>query len=102
MHGPIGSSWKYVLSKGEGTSNVEAKSQTPSKIHIWGGISMRGATRLIMFKGSINALKYGKIVEAGLVPFIRTIYPDGHQLQQYNDPKHHSNHIKRRLKFHDM
>ena len=27
----------------------------PVKIHIWGGISVRGATRLIMFSGIMNA-----------------------------------------------
>ena len=74
----------------------------PAKNHIWSGISMRGATRLIMFKGNMNAIRYGKIVEAGLVPFVRTIFPDGHRLQQDNDPKHRSNHIKRLFKFHDI
>ena len=42
---------------------------------------MRGATRLIISKGNMNAIKYGKIVEVNLVPFIRIIYPDEHQLQ---------------------
>ena len=63
---------------------------------------MRGTTRLIMFKSNMNAIKYGRIVEAGLVPFIRTVYSDGHRLQQVNDPKHRSNHIKRLFKFHDI
>ena len=63
---------------------------------------MRGTTRLIMFKSNMNAINYGRIVEAGLVPFIRTVYSDGHQLQQVNDPKHRSNHIKRLFKFHDI
>ena len=40
----------------------------------------------------MNALRYAKIVEAGLVPFVRTIFPNGHWLQQDNDPKPRSNH----------
>jgi len=30
-----------------------------AKVHIWGGISMRGATRLVMFSGIMNADRYG-------------------------------------------
>ena len=56
---------------------------------------MRGATRLIMFKGNMNAITYGKIVEAGLVLFLKAVFPDGHRLQQDNDPKHRSKYIKR-------
>ena len=81
---------------------LKQRAKHPAKIHIWGGISMRGATRLIMFKGNMNAIRYGKIVEAGLVPFVRAIFPDGHRLQQDNDPKHCSKYIKRLFKFHDI
>jgi len=42
---------------------------------VWGGISARGATKIVMFTGTMNAIKYGKIIEAGLVPFIKTYYP---------------------------
>ena len=58
-----------------------------AKIHIWGGISVRGPTRIIMFTRSMNAIRYGKIVETGLVPFINTCFPDGHRVHQDNDPK---------------
>ena len=63
---------------------------------------MREATKLIMFTGNMNGLKYGKLVETGLVPFTRTTFPDGHWLQQDNDPKHCNDHIKMLFKFHDM
>ena len=36
----------------------------------------------IMFGGTMNSVKYGKTIEAGLVPFVRTSFPDGHRLQQ--------------------
>ena len=82
-------------------SNIEAKSQTPSKIsHLGRYIYERSNKVDNVFKGNMNAIKYGKIVEAGLVPFITTVYPDGHRLQQDNNPKHRSNHIKRLFKFH--
>ena len=57
----------------------------PAKVHVWGGISMRGATQLVMFTGNINTIRFGKIIEASLVHFVRTCYPDGHRLQQDND-----------------
>ena len=62
---------------------------------------MRGATRLIMFKGNMNAIRYGKIIETGLVPFVRQFFQDEHQLPQDNDPKHHSNYTKKLFEFHD-
>ena len=81
---------------------LKQRPKHPAKIHIWGGISMRGATRIIMFTGNMNAIRYGKVVEAGLVPFIKTCFPDGHRLQQDNDPKHNSKYINRLFKFHSI
>ena len=74
---------------------LKQKPKHPSKIHIWGGISVRGATRIIMFTGIMDAPKYVKILEIGLVPFITKCFPEGHRLQQDNDPKHTSNYVKR-------
>ena len=34
------------------------------------------------------------VFEAGLLPFLRDHYPDGHCLQQDNDPKHASHRIE--------
>ena len=64
-----------------------------AKVHIWGGISIRRATRLVMFTSNMNAVKYGQILETGLVPFIRAWFPDGAHLQQDNDPKHSSKYV---------
>ena len=38
-----------------------------AKVHIWGGISVRGPTRTVMFTGNMNEICYGKITEAGLL-----------------------------------
>jgi len=42
----------------------------PIKIHIWGGISTKGATSLVMFTGIMNSERLGAVYEAGLLPFI--------------------------------
>lgn len=73
---------------------LKQRPKHPAKVHIWGGISVRGATRVVMFTGIMNAPRYVKILEAGLVPFITKYFPDGHKLQQDNDPKHKSNCVK--------
>ena len=82
--------------------SLKQRPKHPAKVHIWGGISMRGATRLVMFTGIMNAIKYGQILETGLVPFLRTCFPDGVRLQQDNDPKHSSKYINRLFKFHNV
>ena len=66
-----------------------------TKVHIWGGISARGATRIVMFTGIMNAQRYTQILDKGLIPFLRKYFPDGHRLQQDNDPKHNSNYEKK-------
>ena len=50
----------------------------------------------------MNAVKYGKIIETGLVPFLRAYFPAGHRLQQDNNPKHSSKYISRLFKFHGI
>lgn len=73
---------------------LKQKPKHPAKVHIWGGISMRGATKIVIFTGIMNAVRYGQILEASLLPFINECYPDGHKLQQDNDPKHTSKYIE--------
>ena len=41
----------------------------------------------------MNAECLGMIFEVGLLPFVRDHFPDGHRLQQHNDPKHASGYI---------
>ena len=69
---------------------LKPRAKHPVKIHIWGGISTRGATRVIMFSGIMNARRLATILEAGLVPFISERFSDGHRLFHDNDPKHAS------------
>ena len=54
---------------------LKQRPKHPAKIHVWGGISKRGATKIIMFNGIMNAIKFGKIIETGLVPFVKAFFP---------------------------
>ena len=73
---------------------LKQRAKHPVKIHIWGGISPRGATKIIMFSGIMNARRLGMILEAGLLPFIAEKFSDGHRLFHDNDPKHASEYIE--------
>ena len=56
--------------------------------HIWGGISLRGATQVVIFTGTMTAIHYCRILEAGLLQFVKEVFPDCHRFQQDNNPKH--------------
>ena len=62
-----------------------------------GGISAKGATKLVMFLGIMNATRLGTVYEAGLLPFIQERFPDGHRLYQDNDPKHSSKYVHQKV-----
>lgn len=66
----------------------------PVKIHIWGGISVKEATRVIMFTGIMKVERLRTILEAGLLPFIAENFSDGHRLFHDNDPKNSSHYIE--------
>lgn len=70
------------------------KPKHPAKVYIWGGISRKGATAVVVFTQIMDADFYVKILETGLLPFIATHYPEHHRFQQDNDPKHTSRKAK--------
>lgn len=73
---------------------LKPKPKHPPKVHIWAGISCRGATSVVVFKGILNSTRYCEILESALLPFLNKTFPDGYRFQQDNDPKHTSNYTK--------
>ena len=69
---------------------LKGRPKHPAKIHIWGGISVCGATQIVMFSGNMDAIRYGEILKASL---LQRCHPRGHRLYQDNDPKHTSRYI---------
>ena len=67
---------------------LKPRAKHPAKIHIWGGISYRNATNVIIFTGNMDAPRYKQILEAGLLPFIKKCYPDRHSCPhvKYSSP----------------
>ena len=67
---------------------LKPRPKHPLKVHVWGGISKRGPTGIVIFTGIMTATRYTQILQAGLLPSASALYPSGYRLQQDNDPKH--------------
>ena len=91
-----------MLSQAPSATHPQTKSQTPHQGTHLGGISKRGATDVIIFTGIMDAERLVTVFEAGLLPFLRDRYPDGHRLQQDNDPKHASKRIEDFFELHGV
>ena len=76
-------------------ATLKPRPKHPLKLHVWAGISRRGATPIVLFSGIMDADLYINILQQGLVPFIRNTYHDSHRLMQDNDPKHTSKAAKK-------
>ena len=64
------------------------------KVHVWAGISLKGATGICIFEGIMNADCYIKILRETLLPFLHEVMPEGHRFMQDNDPKHTSRKVE--------
>ena len=65
------------------------RAKHPVKVHVWAGISMQGATSIVIFTGIMNADFYVTVLEEGLLLFLRRKFQDRkHRFMQDNDPKH--------------
>ena len=54
----------------------------PVKVHVWAGISWNGHTDICIFKCIMNAELYVRILGECLVPFLESVYPNGHRFMQ--------------------
>ena len=54
------------------------RAKHPTKVHVWAGISLRGATGACIFDGIMDAELYIQILDRTLVPFLREAFPEGH------------------------
>ena len=66
------------------------KPKHPVKVFVWGGISSRGATDVVIFSGIMDAKLYIRILSTGLIPFMQKYPTVSFRFQQDNDPKHTS------------
>jgi hypothetical protein len=64
---------------------------------VWGGISVRGVSRLKLIVGKMDAAAYKKILQHNVIPDGKKLLGKGFILQQDNDPKHAANIVKRYL-----
>ena len=48
---------------------LKQRAKHPVKVHIWGGISKRGAPDVVILTGVMDAGHFVSVFEAGLLPF---------------------------------
>ena len=80
---------RYFHKEGQ-PPRLTGKLKHAPKVNIWGGISHKGATSIVIFTGILTATRYTDILDAALLPFITSMYGRNHRFQQDNDPKHTS------------
>lgn len=70
---------------------VSGKQKRPLKVHVWGAISRRDASKLTIFEDIMEKEFFTNcILRDNLLTYIQVKFPDGHRFQQDNDPKHRS------------
>ena len=62
----------------------------PQKIHAWGSFSNSGFGDLVLFTGTLNAIKLIDIYNTALLPSSNFLFDENWTLQEDNDPKHTS------------
>ena len=66
------------------------RAKHPMKVHVWAGISLKGATEICIFDETMDADLYYEIIQETPLPFLVSTYPEQHRFMEDNDPKHAS------------
>ncbi|VDO61259.1 unnamed protein product [Haemonchus placei] len=71
---------------------MRSRAKHPAKVHIWGGISVRGTTQFAILPGTsrIDSELYCRILERCYLPFKSSVYNGFCRLVQDNAPPHKS------------
>ena len=81
-----------MFSKSGPTAKMKPTAKHPFKVHVWAGISTKGATPILMFSGIMDRFFYVReILKNSILPFINATFSDNnYRFQQDNDPNHTS------------
>ena len=64
-------------------SHTLNRAKHPAKVHIWAGISWKGASTIVTFEGKMNAPGFIAVLKQGLLPMLE-YFPEGHRLMMDN------------------
>ena len=69
---------RYCCRKEGEAPRPKPKPKHPLKVHVWAGISRKGATGICIFEGIMDRHLYINIPDKMLKPFVQKAYPNGH------------------------
>ena len=67
-------SQKAMFQKEKTGKKIETKGKTSNKSPYLEGISKRGATHIVIFTGTMTAIRYCMILDESLKPFIERVF----------------------------
>ena len=68
----------------------------PAKIMVWGAISVYGTSRLHIVEGTMNQIKYIKVLEERLLPQLNDWFPDKDYIFQQDGAPCHTGKMKKK------